>query len=342
MILFIGDPHYKKTNAYYTDIVEKEIDKILQRYKINLIVVLGDVLHNHGTLFQTALKRAVDWLFKLANNYRVICLIGNHDRVNEKIFCTNEHAFYGIEHENLEFIYKPTIIEHENKKFLACPYVEKGRFDESINTYINKEDLQNISLIFAHQEFIGSNMSVHKISEDGDNREKSNVWVVSGHIHKRHILEDIKVKYVGSTLQNDISEDPDRYVSIWNGKEFDDIIMNIPAIKKIEIFDIKKTREIIKNIPKYYLENEHLNIYIYFFLKEEEKSLIKNNSSLNKLKEKYDKRVHIKIDYIKVFKKYDKELMSYSDKLSHEKKTNKDFNKGYILMNKKYEKSLIS
>ena len=102
-ILLIGDPHFKTSNAIETNQLHQSTLKYLKSNpSIDFVVVLGDILHCHEKIHTQPFCRAVKFLSDLADERETFALIGNHDRINNNVFLTEEHPFVGLkEYPNL-------------------------------------------------------------------------------------------------------------------------------------------------------------------------------------------------------------------------------------------------
>jgi len=214
-ILTIGDPHFKVNNAIEMDrFVEKMLtflDETLKHETIHAIVLLGDILHDHEDIDLLALTRATKFIFELKKRTKVYLLIGNHDRRNNGIYCTDEHPFLGLmETEGVTVIHKPTIDTISGLNFFFIPYVEPGRFFEALETI---PEWKLCRAGFAHQEFYGAKMG-HKRSEIGDKYDLEFPLVISGHIHDYDNLQE-NIVYVGTPIQHSFGDTDDKTISIF-------------------------------------------------------------------------------------------------------------------------------
>lgn len=192
-ILCIGDPHFRVRNTAETLILEKETFSVIEEQKIDLVVVLGDVLNDHDIIHLGPLMRALNFLRALSRRVLTYVLVGNHDRANNEVYLTSEHPFTAINEENLVIVDKPIISTFGENNFAFVPYVYKGRFVEALGDLPWKD----CRCIFAHQEFKGVKMG-DIISIDGDEWKEEWPLVVSGHIHTYQVLKN--VIYTGSPL----------------------------------------------------------------------------------------------------------------------------------------------
>ena len=92
-ILVIGDPHFKVSGVPEHDKMCKSIIEKTKNKKIDLIVILGDILDRFETIHVSPLTRSIKFLGELVKIAPIYVLIGNHDLKNNKQFLSEEHAF---------------------------------------------------------------------------------------------------------------------------------------------------------------------------------------------------------------------------------------------------------
>lgn len=92
-ILVIGDPHFKVSGVPEHDKMCKSIIENVKNKKIDLIVILGDILDRHETIHVSPLTRSIKFLGELIKIAPIYALIGNHDLKNNKQFLSDEHGF---------------------------------------------------------------------------------------------------------------------------------------------------------------------------------------------------------------------------------------------------------
>jgi DNA repair exonuclease SbcCD nuclease subunit len=243
-IFVIGDPHFKINNVEETNEMSQKILQKLEEIKPDAVVCLGDVLDRHETIHVGPLQRSIDLFQKIAIQFPLYILIGNHDRPSNQVFLTDEHPFTALKMWKNTWIID-NVVESiiDNKKFLFVPYVPVGRFMEAINKEVVKEvgkegvkeqgvkeegvkeqvvkeqgvqgqrDLSEITCIFAHQEFYGAKMGM-TISEIGDVWPSEYPLVVSGHIHDFDQLAPNLI-YTGTPIQHAFGDREDKFVFLF-------------------------------------------------------------------------------------------------------------------------------
>ena len=196
-IYVIGDIHIKSTNLPYITSYIESLKELINPDKGDMIVVLGDVLHDHNRLHTQPLNKAYELINLLSEKAPTYVLVGNHDMINNSVFLTEDHWMTGLKNwPNVTIADKVKKLEIEDSSLIFVPYVPPGRFIEALNT-IN--DWESASLIFAHQEFKNCQMGAIK-SEIGDDWPLEYPQVFSGHIHERQELQE-NIFYVGSSTQ---------------------------------------------------------------------------------------------------------------------------------------------
>jgi len=229
-LLAIGDPHFKIDNSFETDILEKEVIRIIEEHKPDCVVCLGDTLDRFAKIHVLPLTRAIKFLKSIADRTSLILIIGNHDRINNKIFCTDEHPFTALKNWNNTYVAdKPIRIDQFN--VVAVPYVPPGRFHEALQDI----DLTGIKYILAHQEFKGADMGDY-LSDKGDVWD-SDIKVISGHIHDYQVYNNIY--YVGTPFQHAYYEREDKALMLFTDDEITRIPIRGIPIKKVVKIDFK-------------------------------------------------------------------------------------------------------
>jgi len=203
-IVAIGDPHYKKDNLLWMKRFEDRIHEIIYEEEPHLVVVLGDTLDRFKDMTIQVQTQAQKFLRSLSGEgiRNPLILIGNHDRINNNVFQTDESPFYACKFwdrfnvcDTATSYYTALPCDKGYFRYMGVPYVHPGRFQEAIDTIIpNSED--KIDIIFAHQEFENVKMGSIK-SEIGDHWPEDKPLVITGHVHEHQLLQK-NILYVGS------------------------------------------------------------------------------------------------------------------------------------------------
>jgi len=239
-IIFIGDPHIKVSNLPEVEIFMERIINLATEQKPDLIVIAGDLLHNHERIHVLALNKA----YEMVNNMRLIAktyiLVGNHDMCNNQQFLTSNHWMNGLKEWHNTIIADKVLSETiRGQKFVFIPYVPPGKFVDALDTL--DSDWKEASCIFAHQEFFGCKMGAI-VSSEGDKWPLDYPNVISGHIHSRQQIQP-NIYYSGSALQNAFGESKKNIIACLtfeNGKYHNnEVDLKLPR-KKILYMDVEE------------------------------------------------------------------------------------------------------
>ena len=238
-ILCIGDPHFQVATLHKADLYIQRIKEVAIKYKPDLIVILGDVLHTHNIVQSPAMNKAYEFIHEMQAISETIVLVGNHDARNNGIFLTDDHWMNGMKcWENITIVdnvYNKTLKEQE---FFFVPYVPNGRFVEALDT--SPLPWRESDGIFAHQEFSGCKMGAIT-SIDGDKWPEEYPYIISGHIHSRQKPQS-NIYYPGSSMQHAFGESEKNiiaFLTFEKGKKYirKEIDLNLPR-KKIVYLNI--------------------------------------------------------------------------------------------------------
>lgn len=320
MILVFGDLHFKIDNVEESKIFRKRTQALLDAEKdIDMIVLLGDILHYHEKLHCAPMNEFTYFLQVLLSiNVPIIILVGNHDMINHKQFLTTEHWMNILKsHENIMVVdtpyhqtYQKTY--HQKLELYFCPYVPVGRFKEALDElkddtiYSQNED----HLVFAHQEFYGCKMGAIE-SESGDKWDENWSSVISGHIHDSQWV-GTNVFYTGSAMQSGYSNHISKIYLLHmdHEKQFNIQKEGIEIDKESKkITERIWCRRMIFRVPKKITKTETVQTLKHHF------NEIMSMATSNEIK------IQLKctIEEFKAFKssKQYKEIMSKNIKLSH-------------------------
>ena len=201
-ILVIGDPHFRARWIKTVDEFIRQTLATIEARKPDVVVVLGDILHDHEQTRESCQTRAINWFREISKHSYLIVLIGNHDRPNNSVFLTHEHFFNGLQDHSQILIVDDkahaTEITKDGHVFrlVSVPYVAPHRFGEALETLKFSIEEKRPDIIFAHQEFKGSKMGAI-VSEVGYDWPKDAPLMVSGHIHEYHMPQKNMI-YVGT------------------------------------------------------------------------------------------------------------------------------------------------
>ena len=141
-ILVIGDPHFKVAGVPEHDKMCKSIIDKIKDKKIDLIVILGDILDRFETIHVSPLTRSIKFLGELVKIAPIYSLIGNHDLKNNKQFLSNEHGFSSF--KLLHDLYSENM---NNIIEMVRNLISQNLEEDLVNNIINeiKESIDNIT-----------------------------------------------------------------------------------------------------------------------------------------------------------------------------------------------------
>lgn len=243
--LVIGDPHFKIDNVVEMMEMSTKLLEHARALQPSFIVCLGDVLHTHDRISMIPLVKATQFLDELRQIAPLYLLIGNHDRLGQSVFLTDEHPFTSLKSWKntvvVDKVFEDTI---QGRRFLFIPYVPPGRFNEALQTIVPSgmelpAFLDNCTGIFAHQEFRNAKMGPI-ISAQGDEWPQAWPYIISGHIHDYDELAP-NIIYVGTPLQHAFNENSDKTVSLftWQPDNVGSMLI-IPQHRRIDLQLTKK------------------------------------------------------------------------------------------------------
>lgn len=250
-VLAIGDVHFQVSNIPEVDLFIERITRLAKEEEPDLILILGDVLHDHEKLHSTPMNKAKELFVTMKEIAQTYVLVGNHDALSNQIFLDDGHWMNILkEWEGLEVVDRVQTCECEGELFVMVPYVPPGRFVEALNTI--GDAWKGATCIFAHQEFYGCKMGAIT-SLDGDKWPLKYPRVVSGHIHSKDNLQK-NIYYTGSALQVAFGESKQNTVAVLEfdmGKyECREVDLKLPrkkgistSLKKVMDFEIPDTED---------------------------------------------------------------------------------------------------
>jgi len=242
-ILFIGDPHIQVSNLPDVEILLERLINLATTKQPDIIVIAGDLLHNHERLHTIAMNKA----YELVNNMRLIAktyvLVGNHDYIQNQQYLTENHWMNSMkEWDNTIIVDKVLTETIRGEKLVFVPYVPPGRYEEALGTL--DDEWKDASCIFAHQEIAGCKMGAI-VSIEGDKWPLDYPHIVSGHIHSRQTPQP-NVYCSGSAMQLAFGESKKNIIAclLFNNGKFvnDEVDLKLPR-KRIVYMDVEDMDE---------------------------------------------------------------------------------------------------
>ena len=244
-ILVIGDTHYKPNTLKRSQVMIDRIEEKIKELKPELIIMLGDLEDKFSMLNAPVSSLITNFLTMLRSYAPSIILIGNHSRISNDVFCTDEHSYNMVklwisDPHPITIVDYPVNHKYKNIQFTFCPYCPDGRFIEALNL---APGWQNSRIIFCHQDFLGAKYN-SQISTTGDDVSSiTNLpMIISGHIHdfqEIKIRGDVKIIYTGSPMQHAFSENPVKSLSLVHVSstsfEHERIMLDVPIFWTFKI-----------------------------------------------------------------------------------------------------------
>lgn len=278
-MLLIGDPHFRIDNVDETAIFSTHLHNFLTNHpEIDMIVVLGDILHNHEKLHTSALNVAVDFFKMLISfNRNLYCLVGNHDATSNQIFLTDNHWLKVLkEWPGITIVDKPLKVNLQDGCAVLCPYVPDGRLVEALNTL---DDWKNAKYICAHQLIDGAKMGPI-VAQGVEEWKEEYPFLFLGHLHDKQRIG--KNAYaVGSSLQHSYGEGSDKSLALIDLSKqigfdnIEEIYLEIKR-KKIMYANVNELEELSNKIKD--LEDNNIEYKIVLSGEESDFKAIKNSS----------------------------------------------------------------
>ena len=207
-ILTVGDPHWKPSNITIMPLFEKELVRVMQEQEPDVVVFLGDMLDRHELINSDIMNQCHDFILRLRNMCEIIVLVGNHDLANNRCYLEPRHAF-----NMLKKVKNVTVVDnvfvHPSGVFAAMPYVPPNRFNEAVQL----DTVKDCKVLFCHQEFQGASFN-GVASAVAEKYPKDFPLGISGHIHKRQILQSNFI-YTGTPFQQDFGDSDEKTISLF-------------------------------------------------------------------------------------------------------------------------------
>lgn len=258
-VLVSGDPHGRMATIDVFSAYLRFLLGTQEKEKPDLVVILGDLFHNHALLRSEILNLWIDYLKKAP--VRHVLLVGNHD---ETAPGSGVHALSALDiqpHMVVPPLSNRTIGMSDWRELVFISYCHTGdRFKEQLAAAEILSDPER-TILFAHQAFDGARYENGFYAPDALhlNLVQPFKLVVSGHIHKRQ--EFTNIWYPGSPYAqsfNDAGEE--KYLWLLNTETLQRtpietpfpkyIIKEASASDMVSIFDKADTQNYYKIVVK--------------------------------------------------------------------------------------------
>lgn len=243
-ILCIGDIHIQTSNTLDIKIFTEKLYEYIKKNEetIDIIVLMGDILHTHERLHTIPFNVANNMIEELSRMKPLYILVGNHDYINNSQFLTDNHWMNCFKNKNnIHIVDKTIIYNHNNLNIIMCPYVPDGRFIEALNILQTTTSFNwnKANCILAHQLFDGAKMGAI-VAEDVEKWEESYPFLISGHIHDKQKVQN-NLYYTGSSMQHAFGESHDKTICLLridDSLQIEEIDLDLPK-KQILYYDIE-------------------------------------------------------------------------------------------------------
>jgi len=290
-VLCIGDVHIQTNNTTDIKLFMTKLENYIQKNSdnIDLIILMGDILHTHERLHTIPFNIANELFNNLSKLKPLYVLVGNHDYINNSQFLTQNHWMncFKNENNNINIIDNVIHLNIKNKDIVLCPYVSDGKFTQALDTINNCFDWKKADCVFGHQLLDGVKMGAI-LTENVEKWDNSYPLLVSGHIHDKQTPQN-NLYYTGSCMQHAFGESSDKTICLIsiceNEPKLTEINLDLPQ-KKILYYDIEEldnieTSEINKILDL--LENKNIHYKITISGNFEQFKLFKKNPVFMKL-----------------------------------------------------------
>ena len=214
----IADTHIKNLKYHYEyREVFKQIYETLREKEVDYIVHCGDLAHTKTQLSPEFFEMASDFLKNLADIAPVHMILGNHDGNLKN--SSRQDAITPV----VEALAHPNLYLHKD----ACEVVLDGGyalnvlsvFDE--DNWVTPTSEDNVNIALYHGAVSGVKTDLGWIMEHGDHDIsifEGFDFVFLGDIHKTNQIldEDGRVRYAGSTIQQNHGETNDKGLLLWD------------------------------------------------------------------------------------------------------------------------------
>ncbi len=225
----VGDIHIKPNNTHLVDLLEQQITTYIQTKRIDMVVLLGDILDTFERLHTQTLNRAYQLVHCIRKQCLVAILVGNHDYINNQQFLTDQHWMNAMKDwQNVYVVDRTFQYTIGSLQLVFVPYVPPRRFIEALDVL---PDWKNAFCIFAHQEFKGCKMGAI-VSSDGDEWDINYPMVISGHIHD-HQRPQENIYYIGASIQNSFGDQTSPRLLWVTPKSYIELDLCLPKKKTI-------------------------------------------------------------------------------------------------------------
>lgn len=208
-------------DRYRTDFVLNEIPRLVEKYKPDQLLVLGDLTESKDAHPASLVNEIVNFFCSLTGSFEIetVILQGNHD------FLHNGHPFFAFmeNFKAVHWISKPEILD-------GCLYLPHTRDYKKDWSAV---DFKGHDFIFAHNIFEGMKANGQKLSGIPTKIFPDDAVVISGDVHEPQSFD--VVTYVGAPFLCDFGDCYQPRMLLLDGLEMKSIKVKGPQKRVIEV-----------------------------------------------------------------------------------------------------------
>ena len=211
-------------DRYRTDWVVNELPKLIDKYKPDQLLCLGDITELKDQHPASLVNEIVDNLCSLAHSFEIeiVVLQGNHDFLHKGFpFFKFLENFKGI-----HWISRPEVLG-------GCLYLPHTRDYKQDWKGI---DFKGHDFIFAHNIFNGVKANGQLLSGIPTSIFPEDAVIISGDVHEPQTLDDGLIHYVGSPCLCDFGDHYQSRVLLLDGLNMKSIKVHGPQKRVVEVF----------------------------------------------------------------------------------------------------------
>lgn len=207
-ILYVGDPHVQVSNLQDSEKLMSFVLSKAEDLKVEKIVLLGDLTHNHAVLRLEVLDFWQKWLNTFSSKYKTVVLCGNHDMQNQHN--GSIHALQVFKNINKNLVIVDDQYLDDGYGYL--PYIHNH---EIFATKAQELFLKGAKKLVCHQTVDGSKYDNGFYAPDGIDPKSLPLFVevISGHIHTTARIDNW---FYTGTAKYDTLSDANQDKGIWH------------------------------------------------------------------------------------------------------------------------------
>lgn len=204
-IVILGDAHFGcrgdslEFHRYFKKFYDKVFFPYLVENKIDLIVQVGDLFDRRKFINFNSLFLSRKYFFDklVANNIKMITLLGNHDVAYKNTLSVNSSSMLLDSYQNVDVVTEFTTIDIDGTPIDFIPWL----CDENYESSFEKMKNSGADICFGHFEIDGFEMDRGNVHHGGLDRKKLSKYdvVLSGHFHHKSTADNIT--YVGTPYE---------------------------------------------------------------------------------------------------------------------------------------------